>query len=200
MSITFYKATRPSSATPVQWALAELALPHEAVALDLDAKDQRTAEFLALNPDGRVPTVVVDGTPMFEGLAIIHWLGDRFGVERGLWPSADDPARLRALTWSAWSYVTFGAITQCFIRLGDASPAVRADLVARMGELLEILDGELARRPYVAGEAFSLADVAAGSIISFASFQRMPASVPARVEAWLGRVQARPAFRASWAG
>ena len=198
MSITFYKATRPSSATPVQWALGELELPHEVVALDLEAKDQRAPEFLRLDPNGRVPTLVVDGTPIFEGLAIIHYLGDRFGSERALWPRPEDPARLRALSWSAWGYVSFGAMTQCLERLGDAP--LRASFVARMGELLDVLDGELARRPYVAGETFTLADVAAGSVISYANFRRMPASVPPNVEAWLGRLADRPAFQAAWAG
>lgn len=95
MSIVFYTATW-SSAAPVAYALAELGVPHEQVTLDLEAGDQRKPEFLALNPNGKVPTLVVDGTPMFEGLAIVLWLGDRYGVERGQWPHADAPARFEA--------------------------------------------------------------------------------------------------------
>ena len=41
--------------------------------------------------NGKVPTLVVDGTPMFEALAIIQWLGDRYGVQQGLWPAANSP-------------------------------------------------------------------------------------------------------------
>lgn len=200
MTITFYKATRPSSATPVQWALGELNVPHETVALDLDAKQQRAPEFLRIDPNGRVPTLVVNGTPIFEALAIIQWLGDRFGSDRGLWPTLEDPARLGALAWSAWGYVTFGAITLCLERIGDGERPLRAQQVARMGELLDVLDGQLAKRPFLVGEAFTLADVATGSAVSYARFRNMPTSVPSNVEAWLARLMDRPAFQAAWAG
>src|SRR5215212_8353459 len=108
MTITFYEAPF-SSATPVACALAELGVPHERIRFDLTSGIQKKPEFLALNPNGKVPTLVVDGTPMFETLAIVQWLGDRYGVAKGLWPAFDDPARLTALSWTAWCYVTCGA-------------------------------------------------------------------------------------------
>src|SRR5690606_22457152 len=117
MSIVFYAAPM-SSATPVSWAIAELEVPHERVTLNLAAGDTRKPEFLRLNPNGKVPTLVVDGTPMFEALAIMTWLGDRYGVARGLWPAADSPARLEALSWSTWAYVSYGAVVN---RLAYAS-------------------------------------------------------------------------------
>lgn len=201
MTITFYKATRPSSATPIQWALTELEVPHETIALDIDIDNaQRTPEFLRIDPNGRVPTLVVDGTPIFEGLAIIQWLGDSFGVDKGLWPSPEDPARLRALSWSAWAYVTFGAVTHTLQHVVGADEALRARAVDRMAGLLEILDAELATRAFVVGDTFSLADVALGSVVAYASFSEMPKSIPANVQAWLGRLQARPAFAAAWGG
>jgi glutathione S-transferase len=95
MSITFYAAPQ-SSASPVACALRELAVPHERINLNLAAGDQRKPEYLALNPNGKVPLLVVNGTPMFEAIAIMQWLGDKYGVEKGLWPSADSPARLEA--------------------------------------------------------------------------------------------------------
>ena len=107
MAITFYSAPM-SSASPVAAALAELNVPHETVTLDLKAGDQKKPAYLALNPNGKVPTLVADGTPMFEALAIMQWLGDRFGVAKGLWPAADSPARMQAMAWSTWAYVTYG--------------------------------------------------------------------------------------------
>src|SRR5690606_9857421 len=106
MSIVFYAAPM-SSATPVAWALAELDVPHERVPVDLAAGDQRKPEFLRLNPNGKVPTLVVDGTPRFEALAIMTWLGDRYGTANGMWPPADSPERLPALSWSTWAYVSY---------------------------------------------------------------------------------------------
>jgi GST-like protein len=93
-------ASPMSSATPVTLALTELDVPHEFVHVDLTAGDQHKPAFVALNPNGKVPTLVIDGKPMFEALAILQWLGDRFGVERGTWPAADTRERFEALSWS----------------------------------------------------------------------------------------------------
>src|SRR3954469_24977510 len=101
MSMVFYAAPQ-SSSSPVACALQELGVPHERVNLNLAAGEQRKPEYLALNPNGKVPLLVVDGTPMFEALAILQWLGDRYGVEKKLWPAADSPARLEALSWTTW--------------------------------------------------------------------------------------------------
>lgn len=100
--IVFYEAPL-SSAIPVAWALAELEVPHERVRFDLASGRQRSPEFLALNPNGKVPTLVVDGAPMLEALAILQWLGDQFGAEQGLWPTQDAPERLTALSWTTWA-------------------------------------------------------------------------------------------------
>src|SRR5262245_56056124 len=123
MSLVFYTAPM-SSATPVAVALAELGVPHEQVTLEIvKQQDTRKAEFLEINPNGKVPTLVGDGTPMFEALAIMCWLGDRYGAERGLWPAADAPERLTALSWATWSYVTLvSTLQRYFILSGERTP------------------------------------------------------------------------------
>ena len=85
-----------TSATRVLWALEELGVPYEKVRLDLAAGDQRKPEYLALNPNGKVPLLVHDGEPIFESLAILLHLGETFGVVRGLDPPPG-AARARAL-------------------------------------------------------------------------------------------------------
>src|SRR5689334_19509291 len=112
MSLTFYYSPM-SSASRVQWTLAELGVPHEAVRLDLRAGDQRKPEFLAVNPNGKVPTIVLDGTPMFEAIAIQIALGERYGVEKGLWPAPGTSEHYQALTWLAWGQVS---LTTAFLR------------------------------------------------------------------------------------
>jgi GST-like protein len=175
--------------------------------VDLQSGDQRKPEFLALNPNGKVPTMVVSGTPMFEALAMIQWLGDRHGVKKGLWPSADSPDRLTALSWTTWSYVTVGAVLQ---RLNMAqSPRVPEELhhapaaahaQAEVQRLLHILDERLATRPYLLGEAFSLVDLVLGSSVTYATYCGVSADGHARVKEWLARIQARPSFKEVWGG
>jgi glutathione S-transferase len=85
MSLTFYYSPM-SSATRIHWALEELGIPYDKVKVDLAAGDQKKPAYLALNPNGKVPLVVDDGTPIFESLAILIYLGERYGVEKGLFP------------------------------------------------------------------------------------------------------------------
>lgn len=205
MSITLYAAPM-SSATPVVNAMLELDVPHEMVTIDLQSGDQRKPDFLALNPNGKVPTLVVDGTPMFEALAIMQWLGDRFGAERGLWPAADDPGRLEALSWTTWAYVSFGShlsrLNFATSERVDASlhHAAHAEHAgAELQSLLAILDERLAERPHMVGDAFSLVDLIVGSVVTYATYVGVPTAAHEHVQAWLARLHERPAFKKAWA-
>ncbi|MCZ7680292.1 MAG: glutathione S-transferase family protein [Sandaracinaceae bacterium] len=204
MTIVFY-AARMSSATPVASALNELGVPHERVEMDLARGDQRSPEHLARNPNGKVPTLVVDGTPMFEALAIMQWLGDRYGVESGLWPAADAAARLTALSWTTWAYVTYGAaIYRANLASSERAPAeLKSEAHAAqarrdLSDLLGILDGWLAARAWVLGESFSLADLIVGSVVAYGTYCGAPVDDHPRVKDWLARVSARPSMRAEW--
>lgn len=206
MSIVFYEAPM-SSATPVAWALAELDVPHERVRFDLAAGDQRKPEFLKLNPNGKVPTLVVDGTPLFEALAIMTWLGERYGVERGMWPAAEAPARLEAMSWSTWAYVSFGGTVQ---RLAYASSeridaALRSEGQANLARqeidaLLKALDGRLAAAPFILGGEFSLTDLIVASVVWYGTLVGIALDDHGNVKAWLARCCDRPLFRTATAG
>ena len=83
MSLTFYYSPH-SSASPVHWTLNELGIPYEKVLIDIKAGDNKKPEFLKLNPNGKVPLIVHDGVAIFESAAIQIYLGETFGVEKGL--------------------------------------------------------------------------------------------------------------------
>lgn len=199
MSLVFYEAPM-SSATPVAWALGELDVPHETVRVDITTGQQRKPEFLKLNPNGKVPTLVVDGTPMFEALAIMTWLGERFGAERGLWPPPDSPARLTALSWSTWAYVSLGSAIS---RLAfSTSPRIDARFhsdgqakLARddIADLLAVLDGRLAERPHLLGDDFSLVDVIVGSVVWYGTLVGAAVDEQPNASRWLERCLERPA-------
>lgn len=202
MSIVFYGAPM-SSATPVAWALAELGVAHEKVVIDLASGAQRKPEFLRLNPNGKVPTLVVDGTPMFEALAIQQWLGDRYGVEKGLWPASDAPARLRALSWGTWAYVTVGAaLSRLFFATGERFGADfrnEAQVAYARNEidgLLGLLDAQFEASPYLLGDSFSLADLTVASTLGYAASTGVSLAGHATLRGWLERCQARPAMAA----
>jgi GST-like protein len=206
MSITFYAAPF-SSAVPVACALVELGVKHERVAIDLASGAQKKPEFLALNPNGKVPTLVADGTPMFESVAIVQWLGDRFGVDKGLWPAADAPARMTAMAWSTWGYVTFGAaISRLNLATSERAPAElhnkahAAYAHAELQHLLGLLEGRLASRAHVLGEHYSLVDLLLANMVRYAGLCGVSTAAHARVQDWLVRCHQRPALSAEWGG
>lgn len=197
MSITFFTAPF-SSAIPVAVLLEELAVPHEAVVLDLKKGEARRPEVLALNPNGKVPTLVVEGTPIFEALAIAHYLADRHGVAQRLWPASDAPARLEALSWTSWAYVSYGAGLRLFSAQPEGSEA-RAAAHAECTRLLAVLDARLEKAAWILGAEFSLADSVVANAVKYGVFAGVSYATHPRVAAWMERNEARPAFRNAWA-
>lgn len=192
-----------SSAAPVDLALHDLGVPCERIEYDIHNADKhKQPEFLALNPNGKVPTLVIDGTPMFEGLAIVLWLGDRFGVDKGLWPEGNSPERLRALSWTTWAYASYTPVIK---RLNYAeSPYLPAefhsatnakDAHKELQALLALLDAELSKAPYILGQSYTLADTVLAAMVAYSEFCNVPLDSHAHVKAWLKTIQARESFK-----
>ena len=137
---------------------------------------------------------------MFEALAIHLWLGERYGVERGLWPAADTPERLQAMSWCA--YVTYGAAvwslsTALHPRDGeqrDEQQAKRA--LAQLDRLLAVLDGHLAKQAWIVGASYSLADLVVGSVLGYTAFLGAPIASHRHVQA--GWTRCRRGQRCGW--
>jgi GST-like protein len=202
MSITFYYAPQ-SSASRIRWSLAELDIPHEVVRLDLRAGDQKKPEFLALNPNGKVPTIVIDGTPMFESVAIQIALGERYGVEKGLWPALGSPEHLTALSWLVWGQATCAApLFRYMMNSSDMFPkeqqnAKQAELsLNELRGLLRILDSRLDGRPYITGERLTLVDLDIGAVLGWGlNWAKIDVSDLPNLKAWFDRLTARPSAR-----
>jgi GST-like protein len=198
MSLVFYWHPM-SSATPVACALAELGVAHDRVRIDIRNGEQRTPEYLAINPNGKVPCLVVDGTPIFEGLAIHLWLGDRFGVARGLWPAAETPERLQALSWCAWAYVTYAAVINRMFLAGTDGPLRDATRAAAAGEtaqqLLALLEDRLSAQAWMVGDAYSLVDLVVAQVVGYGTYVGASVAAYPAVAAWLATVQSRPAMQ-----
>ncbi|MCY1058378.1 glutathione S-transferase family protein [Nannocystis sp. SCPEA4] len=206
MSITFYYAPN-SSATRVHWVLEELGIAYDKVKLDLRAGEQHKPEFLAINPNAKVPALVVDGTPMFESLAIIIYLGDRFGADKGLWPRVGSGEHAEALAWIVWGSVTLGGtIFRIFYNTSEWFPAEsrnaqQAETAGKEFEAqLGLLDQRLRGREYLVGDGFTLVDAANAAALGWAltmikvDMTRFPG-----VAAWLDRCTRRPAHQALYA-
>jgi glutathione S-transferase len=200
MSITFYYAPQ-SNATRVHWSLEELGIPYEKVKIDLRAGEQKKPDFLALNPNGKVPTLVIDGTPMFESVAIQIALGERYGVEKGLWPALGSPEHLQALTWLVWGQVTLAnSLFHYMQNTSDWFPKEmhhekQAEQALKdTNTHLQILDTHLNGRGNLTGDRFTLADIDLLSVVGWGLHAaHIDIKKFVNVSAWVDRGYARPA-------
>lgn len=198
MSLVFYRAPM-STATITEVVLAELDVPHEAVTLDLRGGGTKDEKFRKINPNGKVPTIVHDGTAIFESAAITIYLGETFGVEKGLWP-APGPKRGEAMKWVVWTNVTAGdAVYQWSRNTMEWLPAEQRNAkageagLAAMHECLRILDEALEGKEYLCGD-YSLADAHVNSFIDWLRHMKVDMAKYSRLEAWSKRCCARPAY------
>jgi glutathione S-transferase len=198
MSLSFYYAPM-STAGITDLVLEELGVPCQKIKMDIRAGDTRKAEFLQLNPNGKVPLIVHDGTAIWESAAITMYLGEVFGVERNLYPSAG-PQRGEAMKWIVWTNVTFGDATFRFMRNtsewtpaeqhnGQAAEAAKIDIA----NCLRILDEALSGRKFLVG-TYSLADTHLNSFVDWLRHMQMDLSPYAHLNAWSERCRARPAY------
>lgn len=195
MSITLYFAPR-TRATRIAFLLEELGVPWDKETLDLSQHEHKATGYLALNPNGVVPTLKDGDTVLFESVAIALHLADRF-PEKGLAPPLGSPLRGRYLSWMVWSMTTLEPpIGDVYLeRMKPAEQQSAAALDAALASFrssAQVLEGELSG-PYLLGDAFSAADVMVGCVLSFADMLGM-LSGHDRLRDYVARVTERPAY------
>jgi glutathione S-transferase len=199
MSMVFYYAPM-STAVTTHWALEELGVPYQAVKLDLAAQDQRKPEFLAVNPNGKVPALVHDGVALFESVAILIHLGETFGVERGLFPGPG-LARAEAVKWLVWCNVSLVEALSRFQRnTSDRIPPEQRN--AKAGEIgrsdveahLDILEAALKKRKFLAGDAFTLADLHVAGFVDYLAMLGFDVKSRPALAAWKATCTSRPHY------
>ncbi len=195
MSLKFYHWPMSRGVT-VHWMLEELGVPYETVLLDLRKQEHKTPEFLAINPMGKVPALEHDGAVITEVAAICCYLAEVF-PQAGLAVPPGDPARGPYLKW-------------LFFAAGCVEPALVDRLLARpegpSGALgygsLEAVLGAITRQlhdsggPNLLGDRFTAADLLLSSLLRWATAMKILPEAP-EIEAWLTRVEARPALQSS---
>lgn len=178
--------------------------PFEPKLVKLHKDEQKSPQYLALNPNGQVPTLVVDGKPLTQIVAICDWLDTAFPAA-GLLPK-DDWARSSAMSQLAWMNNTaHPAFTRAF-RAGyfaeseSAQAEVRRAAASEFRRHLErIQEWVRAASPYWLGERISFLDAYAFALFRWSGFAGIdPASLPAYL-AYIERVMAEPSAAAALA-
>jgi len=193
-----------SSGTRVAWALEELGLAYEYVALDAKKQEHRSPDYLALNPHGKVPTLVDGKQSFFESGAILLHLGTKYGVEKNLFPAGGSQERADAISWTVWAmaelgpymmqYLYHGLDTPVSYRPEDRSKAAAEYNLSQFNRQLDVLEARLGSREYLLS-AFSLVDVAAASWLALGIMFGLKLDRHPRVAGWCRRCAERPASK-----
>jgi glutathione S-transferase len=183
----------------VVWLLEELGQPYAHIDAGGDFGGLDDPAYLAMNPHGRVPTLRDGDVVVWESEAILRYLAACYGAP-AFW-SADPAERAVVDQWLAWTAASLYRDWIDLFWLRVRTPLERQDaaeierLRQRTAERFAFLDGQLAGRPYIAGDGLSLADIAAG--MTLYRWYEMPVERPAlpQLAAWYDRLRARPAYR-----
>jgi len=192
--LKLYHHPRSTFSRRVVIALVEKQIPHEAIVIDMGAREHRAPDYLAFNPYGRVPAIDDDGFVLYESASILLYL-EETRHERPLLPA--DPKQR--------------ALADMYIRLCDGQIARQAGVIIfpkrflakerwnldamavaskEIQTHLDILDRQLSGRDYLVSDAFTLADLAYIPFLHFLPL--MDVTAPPAVAAWSERLLARP--------
>ena len=195
MSLTVYGIVA-SRASRTLWMLEELGVAYQHVRQEYKNKATRSAEFLALNPNGHIPVLVDDDTVVWESMATTLYLARKFP---GPLSAQTLPEEAEVLRWSFWvvNECEKDALQVLFHRV-VMDAARRDDMLARQAEgrlaaPLRVIDAHLAEREWLAADRFTVADINVASVLNWARpMQGLDQQFPSLSD-WLGRCLARPA-------
>ncbi|MGB6537387.1 MAG: glutathione S-transferase family protein [Xanthobacteraceae bacterium] len=183
------------------WMAGELGLDCEHLPIEIGANGARSPEFLAINPNGRLPFIDDDGFVLFESLAITLYLAKKHSLG-ALYPaSLQDEAK--AWQWSFWAIsevdrgVNIWSLHAVRLPPAERDAAKRDEALEVIAAPFKFLDAAVTKHPYLLGSDFTVADLNVAAVISRAI--DMDLSTVPNLKAWLARCLDRPAARAALA-
>jgi glutathione S-transferase len=188
-----------SNVQKVMWAIGDLGLKHERVDIGGPFGGNKEAAYLAMNPNGLVPTVEDGDVMIWESNSVVRYLAGKYGA--GTLEPADLGARALASQWMDWQLsVAAPAIFGAFWGLIRTPPEKRdaaaiAASQAKTTDAMKIFDANLAKRKFAAGDNFSMGDIPVG-IMVYRFWQLVPdrPKLP-NLERWYAEIEKRPGFR-----
>jgi len=178
------------------WAAEETGADYEFVSTHF-IEDSKKPDYLALNPNGRIPTLVDDDLVLFESMAINLYLAKAHGGD--LYPR-DVADEARAIQWSFWGMTELEPVLmqmvlhKVMLPEEDRNPAAVTKAEADIERPLNVLDAHLASRDHMLGGDFTIADLNVAGALGLAAFAGFDISKWSNVQRWLGACTSRPAF------
>ncbi|MDD0843667.1 glutathione S-transferase family protein [Pseudomonas sp. Gutcm_11s] len=191
--IDLYTAATPNG-HKVSIALEEMGLPYQVHALSFDKKEQKTPEFLRINPNGRIPAIVDDGFAVFESGAILIYLAEKTGK---LLPN-DVKGRSLAIQWLMFQMGGVGPMqgqANVFFRYFPEKLQGAIDRYQHeTRRLYEVLDSRLGEAEYLAGD-YSIADIATYPWVRIHDWAGVSVDGLEHLQRWMAALSVRPAVQ-----
>jgi glutathione S-transferase len=184
----------------VHLALLEIGAPHRLEQVDFASEQQRSPEYLRLNPRGQVPTLVIDGKPYFESAALLMILAERHPEAR-LAPPPGSPLRADWYQWTAFLTNSFGPLYRFWFYPPDLGspehpPFVREALRGKIEHAWSLVDAHLATHgPYMLGADFSGVDLLALMYMRWSRNMPMPVTAWPALKRLADLLRARPSWK-----
>ena len=188
--ITLYASVASRSFT-ARWMLEELGVPYQVRVVDIRNGEQKSPDYLRLNPMGKVPTLTDGDLVVTETTAICLYLADRYGYGT-LAPKVDDAGRAAYLRWAVFSTAV---LEPAYQTKSLELPAFRHGW-GDLDSALHTVGQALTPGPWLLGETFTAADVALGAALTVGLFTKQIPDNPA-LGAYNQRLAARPAYQSA---
>ena len=193
---TVYGMSSSGNCYKVRLLLEQLRTPYDWIEIDTRSGRTRSAEFLARNPNGRVPLLELgSGRYLAESGAILCYLAE--GTP--FWPQ-DRLERAEALQWMFFEqyshepYIAVARFICAFLPAGDARRQELPRLHERGAAALAVMERHLAQRPFFVGRTYSIADIALYAYTHAASDGGFELGVYPAIRQWIARIEAQPRF------
>ncbi|SBV35813.1 Glutathione S-transferase domain [uncultured Stenotrophomonas sp.] len=198
MSVILY-GSQSTASLVVHWLLIELGIEHELRQLDFDKREQKSPEYLAINPAGRVPTLLIDGQVLTESAAIAMHLAD-LHPDAGLAPAPGTPARGDYYRWMCFCIYTL--MPACRAWFYPHEPAGEANIAAAKEQARQqlesawrqVADHLQAGGPYMLGEQVTAVDFMLTMLMRWSRNMPRPSDSWPALAAHARRMKDRPAL------
>lgn len=203
MTLALYDAPRSNNCRKVRLLAAELELPLELRRLDFGAGEQRSAGYLAKNPNGKIPTLEDDGFVLWESGAILRWLADK-RPERGLVP-ADPQTRALLDQWMFWwaahpesalATLLYERRIKAWLGHGEPDASITDAAERELARFLPVLEHQLGERDHVLSE-LSIVDFFIAPSLEMGPALGVDLARYPNLTAWLQRLATRPYWQAA---
>lgn len=184
----------------VHWMLIELGVPHELRLVDLESRAHKTPEYLALNPAGVVPTLLIDGKPHTECAALLLTLADRHATAQ-LAPAIGTDERAAYYQWAFYCANTLQPAFRTWFYADEAAGAAAAEAAkeharVRLEAQFARVDSQLAASgPYLLGSQLRAVDLLLTMLFRWSRNMPRPATQWPAIAAYVGRMRSLPSFR-----